>query len=75
MNKGIVDSLSLVTQIAKRKVCLSFKVSFLSYRCIFRKISTNTNDIEKAIVILVIGGVAVRHSRPEVQTLYGIVRL
>ena len=75
MNKGITDSLSLVTQIAKRKVFLSFKVSFFSYRCIFRKINTNINDVPKAIVIFVVGEVAGRHSRPEVQTLHGIVRL
>lgn len=61
-----------ITQMVK-KIVLSFR--FCSFRSIFRKINTNTSDVEEVTVVIVLGGVAERHLRPEVKALPGTVRL
>lgn len=73
MNKETVYSLLFITQIVKKKIFLSFR--FCSFRSIFRKINTNTSDVEEVTIVIVLGGVAERHLRPEVKALPGTVRL
>lgn len=73
MNKETVYSLLFKTQIVKKKIFLSFR--FWSFRSIFRKINTNTSDVEEVTIVIVLGGVGERHLRPEIKALPGTVRL
>lgn len=73
MNKETVYSLLFITQIVKKQIFLSFR--FCCFRSIFRKSNTNTSDVEEVTVVIVLGGVAERHSRPEVKAIPGTGRL